>query len=54
MGVEYDQGRRDRRKEGENKERTGVWTFSGEGGGNGALTVLHSGSSISITLWVTV
>ena len=29
-------------------------TFSGDGGGNGALTVLHSGSSISITLWVSV
>lgn len=28
--------------------------FSGDGGGNGSLTVFHSTSSISITLWISV
>lgn len=31
-----------------------VETSRGDRGANGALTVLHSGSSISITLWVSV
>lgn len=44
LGAEYDQGRRDRRQAIKGGER------GGDRGANGALTVLHSGSSISIAL----
>lgn len=58
LGVEYDQGRRGRRKAingGESGEGGGGGeTSRGDHGANGALTVLHSGSSISVTLCVSV
>lgn len=39
---------------GEREEGGGCKRSAVMAGGNGALTVLHSGSSISITLWVSV